>query len=76
MSTPSPISSLSLLTGSKGTLQSETVLAVILAKFERMWTTFVEAKGSWAPFEDDYLDSWMHSYVSSSSVLIQSQDSP
>lgn len=62
MSTPAPMISLSLLS-SDAQLSLETMLALILNKFESMWETFVETRGSWAPFEEAYLDAWMHSYV-------------
>lgn len=62
MSTPAPMASLSLLSPG-AQLSSETMLALILNKFESMWETFVESRGSWAPFEDAYLDAWLHSYV-------------
>ncbi|KAI0320429.1 hypothetical protein OF83DRAFT_1169368 [Amylostereum chailletii] len=58
VSTPAPMASLSLL---DPRITSETMLALILTKFERMWGTFVDGRGSWAPFEDAYLDAWMHS---------------
>jgi biotin---protein ligase len=61
VSTPSPIASLSLLAIDDRRLDSETMLALILNKFERYWHTFVEGGGSWAPFEDSYLDVWLHS---------------
>ncbi|KZV75628.1 class II aaRS and biotin synthetase [Peniophora sp. CONT] len=60
VSTPAPMASLSLLSPD-AQLSSETMLALILSKFESMWETFVESRGSWAPFEDAYLDAWMHS---------------
>ena len=44
-------------------LDDETVLALVLTEFERLWTVFVAGRGSWAPFEEAYLDMWMHSYV-------------
>ena len=62
VSTPAPMASLSLLSPD-AQLTSETMLALILNRFEGMWETFVEGRGSWAPFEDAYLDAWMHSYV-------------
>ncbi|TFY71787.1 hypothetical protein EVG20_g1215 [Dentipellis fragilis] len=61
VSTPLPISSLSLLNSGQPPLRTEAVLPVILAKFEVLWNTFVQGRGSWAPFEDAYLDAWMHS---------------
>ncbi|KAI0050317.1 class II aaRS and biotin synthetase [Auriscalpium vulgare] len=57
ISTPAPLTSLSTL----GPLSMETMLALILSKFQHLWTRFLDTRGSWAPFEDDYLDAWMHS---------------
>ncbi|KAH9974101.1 hypothetical protein BGW80DRAFT_1437016 [Lactifluus volemus] len=59
--TPAPVTALSALCPSGRRLDTETVLALVLTKFERLWTTFVRGRGSWAPFEEDYLDAWMHS---------------
>ncbi|TFY82864.1 hypothetical protein EWM64_g1146 [Hericium alpestre] len=61
LTSPPPIASLQLLAPGATHLDAETVLPVILAKFERMWRTFVDGRGSWAAFEDAYLDAWMHS---------------
>ncbi|KAA1474395.1 class II aaRS and biotin synthetase [Dentipellis sp. KUC8613] len=62
VSTPPPIASLSLLSpAQQPPLRPETVLPVILAKFEALWAAFVQGRGSWAPFADAYLDAWMHS---------------
>ena len=63
MCTPAPVTALSLLSRPEEGLDTETVLALILTEFERLWDTFVAGQGSWAPFEEDYLDAWMHSYV-------------
>jgi hypothetical protein len=60
VSTPAPMTALSVLCPPGQQPDIETVLALILTKFERLWTTFVRARGSWAPFEEDYLDAWMH----------------
>ncbi|KAI0249778.1 hypothetical protein BJV78DRAFT_1224805 [Lactifluus subvellereus] len=59
--TPSPVTALSALCPPGQQLDIETVLALILTEFERLWTTFVRGRGSWAPFEEAYLDAWMHS---------------
>lgn len=37
----------------------ERTLAAIMARFEHMWTAFVAARGSFAPFMDLYLDHWL-----------------
>lgn len=39
-------------------------MAIVMAKFEGMWTTFLENKGSFEPFMDLYLDRWLHTYAS------------
>lgn len=39
------------------------MLVLILTEFERLWSAFVAGRGSWAPFEEAYLDAWMHSCV-------------
>jgi biotin--protein ligase len=57
------VTALSLLSKPGERLDAETVLALILTEFERLWTTFVAGQGSWAPFEEAYLDAWMHSCV-------------
>lgn len=44
-------------------LSIETTAAVILAKFEAMWATFIEGNGSFEPFMNLYLQRWLHSYV-------------
>ncbi|KAI0267285.1 hypothetical protein BC834DRAFT_822580 [Gloeopeniophorella convolvens] len=61
VSTPEPIASLTLLSPAGRPLRGEKLLALILVEFERLWTSFVRGKGGWAPFEDAYLDAWMHS---------------
>ncbi|KAI0037053.1 hypothetical protein K488DRAFT_39792 [Vararia minispora EC-137] len=61
VSTPSPMASLSMLVHEDELPSAETMLALILGKFDGIWKTFVERGGSWAPFEDAYLDAWMHS---------------
>ena len=63
MSTPAPVTALELLCKPGEHLDAETVLALVLTEFERLWTAFVAGRGSWAPFEETYLDMWMHSYV-------------
>ncbi|TFK53166.1 class II aaRS and biotin synthetase [Heliocybe sulcata] len=42
-------------------LSMEDTAAVILAKFEAMWKTFVAHGGSFEPFLDLYLERWLHS---------------
>lgn len=61
--TPSPVTALSLLSRPGERLEVETVLALVLTEFERLWNAFVAGGGRWAPFEEDYLDAWMHSCV-------------
>jgi hypothetical protein len=61
--TPAPVTALSLLSRPGERLDAETVLALVLTEFERLWTAFVAGRGSWAPFEEAYLDAWMHSCV-------------
>ncbi|KAK7440249.1 biotin holocarboxylase synthetase [Stygiomarasmius scandens] len=39
----------------------EKTAAAIMCKFEKMWHTFVEGRGSFAPFIDLYLERWLHS---------------
>jgi hypothetical protein len=63
VSTPAPVTALDLLCKPGEHLDAETVLALVLTEFERLWTAFVAGRGSWAPFEEAYLDVWMHSYV-------------
>ncbi len=63
MSTPAPVTALDLLCRPGEHLDAETMLALISTEFERLWTAFVDGRGSWAPFEDAYLDAWMHSCV-------------
>ncbi|KAL1939447.1 hypothetical protein VTO73DRAFT_10003 [Trametes versicolor] len=60
---PPPISSLAQLLppGSERHPSMERTLAAIMARFEHMWTAFVAARGSFAPFMDLYLDRWLHS---------------
>jgi biotin--protein ligase len=61
--TPAPVTALDRLCRPGEHLDAETVLALVLTEFERLWTEFVAGGGSWAPFEEAYLDMWMHSYV-------------
>ena len=70
VSTPAPVTALDLLCKPGGHLNAETVLALVLTEFEPLWTAFVAGRGSWAPFEETYLDMWMHSYVFHSCVYI------
>ena len=57
------MTALSLLSKPGERLEVETVLALVLTEFERLWNAFVAGGGRWAPFEEDYLDAWMHSCV-------------
>ena len=57
------MTALSLLLRPGERLDAETVLALILTQFERLWSAFVAGRGSWAPFEEAYLDAWIHSCV-------------
>jgi len=41
----------------------ENMAATIMAIFGQMWDQFISASGSFEPFVDLYLDSWIHSYV-------------
>ncbi|KAI9459140.1 class II aaRS and biotin synthetase [Lactarius psammicola] len=61
VSTPVPVTSLSQLSPPGQRLGAETLLALVLTKFEQLWATFVRGRGGWAAFEDAYLDAWMHS---------------
>ncbi|KAJ6463936.1 class II aaRS and biotin synthetase [Mycena sanguinolenta] len=60
---PPPITSLSQLLAPDEDhhLSMERTAAAILVKFERMWTVFVQGRGSFEPFMDLYLQRWMHS---------------
>jgi biotin--protein ligase len=59
-----PITSLAQLQpGVQAKLSVEKTAAVILAKFESMWTVFAQNSGSFAPFMDLYLKRWLHSLV-------------
>lgn len=64
------MTALSLLCRPGERLDAETVLALILTEFERLWNAFIAGRGSWAPFEEAYLDAWMHSYVFLASVYV------
>lgn len=61
VSTPAPVTSLSHLSPPGQQLGAETLLALVLIEFERLWVTFNQGRGSWAPFEEAYLEAWMHS---------------
>lgn len=61
VSTPAPVTSLSYLSPPGQQLGAETLLALVLTEFERLWVTFIQGRGSWAPFENAYLEAWMHS---------------
>ncbi|THV08019.1 class II aaRS and biotin synthetase [Dendrothele bispora CBS 962.96] len=54
-------------------LSMEKTAAVILAKFEQMWYTFVAGRGSFEPFIDLYLQRWLHS---DQLVLLTTVDPP
>ncbi|KDR77138.1 hypothetical protein GALMADRAFT_246358 [Galerina marginata CBS 339.88] len=57
-----PITSLSQLQPAVATkLSMERTAAAIMAKFEPMWTTFIQERGSFEPFMDLYLQRWLHS---------------
>lgn len=62
-----PILSLSQLLSKEGNasgrLTMENMAATIMAVFGQMWDEFVAGSGSFEPFKDLYLDSWVHSYV-------------
>jgi len=49
-----------LQSGAQANLSIEKTAAVIMAKFEPMWTVFVQNSGSFAPFMDLYLKRWLH----------------
>jgi biotin--protein ligase len=55
------VTSLSHLSPPGQQLGAETLLALVLTEFERLWVTFIQGKGGWAPFEEAYLEAWMHS---------------
>jgi biotin--protein ligase len=54
----------------RANLSIERTAAVILSKFEEMWKKFVDAKGSFEPFLEGYLNRWMHRCVLLSFPLI------
>jgi biotin--protein ligase len=56
-----PIASLTQLASTGKAIEMETLLAVILSKFQTMWDTFVEEKGSFDSFMNLYLRRWLHS---------------
>ncbi|TFY54489.1 hypothetical protein EVJ58_g8836 [Rhodofomes roseus] len=60
---PPPIQSLLQLVPSQSdiSLTMERTAAIILTKFEGLWTTFLQHKGSFEPFLDLYYDRWLHS---------------
>ncbi|KAK7042482.1 BPL/LPL catalytic domain-containing protein [Favolaschia claudopus] len=60
---PPPITSLSQLVppDEDHHLSMERTAAAILVKFERMWSEFIQGRGSFEPFIDLYLQRWMHS---------------
>ena len=60
-----PTFSLSQLTNKE--LRLEKTVATIMAVFEKMWSVFLENRGSFDPFMDSYLERWLHSCVFSDS---------
>jgi biotin--protein ligase len=57
-----PIPSLSQLLPLDGRRPSmEQTAAMIMAKFEKMWSTFIAHHGSFDPFMELYLERWLHS---------------
>ncbi|KAI0342898.1 class II aaRS and biotin synthetase [Trametopsis cervina] len=60
---PPPMASLAsvLPSGSERALSMERTLAVVVSRFEGMWSRFLAGKGSFEPFMDLYLDRWLHS---------------
>ncbi|KAF8915834.1 hypothetical protein CPB85DRAFT_1432544 [Mucidula mucida] len=59
---PPPILSLAQLQNPEDPpISMETTAATILAKFESMWSTFIQGNGSFEPFMDLYLERWLHS---------------
>jgi len=57
-----PITSLAQLQSAAHTnLSIERAAACIIAKFESMWTIFMNEKGSFEPFMYLYLNRWLHS---------------
>ena len=62
MLNPPPIPSLaSILPSGAERPTMERTAAIILTKFELLWNTFVSGRGSFEPFMEKYLDSWLHS---------------
>ena len=60
--TPLPMHSLSdLLSPRHHSLTMERTTAAIMAKFDGMWSTFVNNGGSFDPFMELYLARWLHS---------------
>jgi biotin--protein ligase len=47
----------------RANLSLERTAAVILTKFESLWNKFVDSKGGFEPFLDDYLKLWLHRLV-------------
>jgi len=59
-----PITSLAQLQpGAQAKLSVEKTAAIIMTKFESMWTIFAQNSGSFAPFMELYLKRWLHSLV-------------
>ena len=63
MLNPPPIMSLIQLlpADSDVRLSMEHTMAMIMTKFEPLWEKFLAANGSFDPFMDDYLETWLHS---------------
>ncbi|KII91479.1 hypothetical protein PLICRDRAFT_38240 [Plicaturopsis crispa FD-325 SS-3] len=56
-----PITSLSQLAPPEVRLSMERTAAAIMAKFEKMWSTFLASRGSFEPFMSLYTERWLHS---------------
>ncbi|KAH0583185.1 Biotin--protein ligase [Termitomyces sp. J132] len=63
VSNAAPIFSLTQLLSpaKRQSLTLEKTVSSILARFEKMWETFVEERGSFDSFMDLYLERWLHS---------------
>ena len=60
---PPPIASLASLVppGAHELPTMERTAAILMTKFEALWSTFVANRGSFEPFLDRYYDCWLHS---------------
>jgi biotin---protein ligase len=45
----------------QGDISLERTLAAILTRFDEMWAAFIAVHGSFQPFQQMYLDTWLHS---------------